>query len=404
MTDASVPGRVRPASASEPELGKFRVLAIDGGGIRGVIPAVLLADLEALLGSALASVRSDPAQVSSAALWEGISEPRIADCFHLIAGTSTGGLLAAGLTNAGTDRRPKLSAAEAVDAYKSHGKEIFHRSLLQSLLNPLNLLRPKYPLAQLRKVLEIRTVLGAGRLEDARTGVLIASYDLSVPGPRLFTRWGAPGAGTTPAAPEETMVQAGLATAAAPTYFDPEKLGVSRLVDGGIYAGNPALAAISMALRRTEEPRPLDPSEILLVSLGTGVWEQPLDPGWGGIIGWLRPRKGREPLLEALLGGQADFATEAAHMILNGWSETSLPGADPTGPAGPWWDPNLPPASVGGGPRFWRYQAALPEPWALDDVSKLSQLTDIGAAMTERYRNELERLAALLVRAGPVPR
>ncbi|MDQ6818011.1 MAG: patatin-like phospholipase family protein, partial [Actinomycetota bacterium] len=255
MTHAGVPGRVRPASASEPELGKFRVLAIDGGGIRGVIPAVLLADLEALLGSALASVRSDPAQASSAALWEGISEPRIADCFHLIAGTSTGGLLAAGLTNAGTDRRPKLSAADAVDAYKSHGKEIFHRSLLQSLRNPLNLLRPKYPLAQLRKVLEIRTVLGAGRLEDARTGVLIASYDLSVPGPRLFTRWGAPGAATTPAAPEETMVQAGLATAAAPTYFDPENLRGSRLVDGGIYAGNPALAAISMALRRTEEPR-----------------------------------------------------------------------------------------------------------------------------------------------------
>ncbi len=394
---------MRLASANEPQLGKFRVLAIDGGGIRGVIPAVLLADLEALLNRTLASVRGDPAQASTAALWDGISEPRIADCFHLIAGASTGGLLAAGLTNAGSDHRPKLSAADAVNVYRSHGQEIFHRSLLRSLLNPLNLLRPKYPLAQLRKVLEIQTVLGAGRLEDARTGVLIASYDLSVPGPRLFTRWGAPGAGTTPAAPEETMVQAGLATAAAPTYFDPEKLGPSRLVDGGIYAGNPALAAISMALRRTEEPWPVDPSEILLISLGTGAWEQPLDPGWGGIIGWLRPRKGGEPLLEALLGGQGDFATEAAHMILNGWSETSLPGTDAAAPVGPWWDPNLPPASVGGGPRFWRYQAALPDPWALDDVSKLSQLTDIATAMTERYRSELERLAVLLVRAGPVP-
>jgi hypothetical protein len=90
-------------------------------------------------------------------------------------------------------------------------------------------------------------------------------------------------------------------------------------------------------------------------------------------------------------------------MILNGWSETSLPGADPAGPAGPRWDPNLPPASVGGGPRFWRYQAVLPAPWALDDASKLSQLTDIANAMTARYRTELGRLAELLIKAGPVP-
>ncbi len=403
MTQASVSELVRAPSDREPRPGTFRILAIDGGGIRGVIPAVLLEDLEGLVSSALARVRNDPAQAPTAALWEGITAPRIADCFHLIAGTSTGGLLAAGLTSTGTDGRPKLSAADAVSVYQSHGKEIFRRPLLRALLNPLNLFYPRYPLAQLRKVLEVPSVLGAGRLENARTDVLITSYDLTLPGPRFFTRWGSPGGGATPSSPSATMVDAALATSAAPTYFDPERLERSRLVDGGVYAGNPALAAISMALRRAEAPRPVDPSEILMISLGTGAWEQALDCGRGGIIGWLRPGTGGEALLEALLGGQADFATEAAHMILNGWSETSLPGVGSAGHGRAWWDPNLPAASVGGGPRFWRYQAALPEPWALDDVGKLPQLTDIAMAMTQRYRGELERLAELLVKDGPVP-
>ena len=120
------------------------------------------------------------------------------------------------------------------------------------------------------------------------------------------------------------MIDAALATAAAPTYFDPEKLKASRLIDGGVYAGNPALAALSMALRRTDAPGPLQLGDILMISLGTGAFERPLNYG-GGILGWLWPRRDGEALLEALLGSQGDFATEAAYLILNGWSATTLP-------------------------------------------------------------------------------
>jgi hypothetical protein len=396
-------GRERPPSDRSPRSGRFRILSIDGGGIRGVIPAVLLQTLEGLLNSTLASVRDNPADKPTAALWENVTEARIADCFHLIAGTSTGGLLAAGLTTTAPGGRPKLSAADAAHMYESHGPRIFHRPLWRNVLDHFNVAFPRFPLNQLRRALEDPTVLGDGALKDARTDVLITSYDTSLPGPRLFTRWGAPHAGTNPKSPPETMIDAGLATAAAPTYFDPEKLGLSRLVDGGVYAGNPALAAISMALRRTSDPGPLDPSDILMISLGTGAWEQPLNYGWGGTFGWLRPRKGGEALLEALLGGQGDFTTEAAHMILNGWSATSLPGAGSAGQPVAWWDPNLSPSAIGAGPQFWRYQPSLPEPWALDDVSKLDDLKRIATEMTQDYRAELERLAELLVRAGSVP-
>ncbi|HZU60547.1 MAG TPA: patatin-like phospholipase family protein, partial [Solirubrobacteraceae bacterium] len=251
---------------------------------------------------------------------------------------------------------------------------------------------PKYPLAQLRTALEDPRVIGDGLLKDARTDVLILAFDTSTPGLRYFTRWGKPGAGSTQASPTETMVEVGLATAAAPTYFDPEVLGQSRLIDGGVYAGNPALAAITLALRRTTAPILRTPRELFMVSLGTGAWLAPLDYGGGGIIGWLQPRKGGEALLEAMLGGSGDFANETAHMLLNG-----------DAPAEDTWEPALPPGHLGGGPQLWRYQPTLPEPFAMDDASKLPQLKEIARRLIDHYQAELERLADQLLRAGPVP-
>jgi uncharacterized protein len=379
--------RLRPVSDRLPESFLFRILSVDGGGIRGVIPALFLARLEALLADALAD-----ASTESAARWEGTGSPRIADCFHLIAGTSTGGLLAAGLTSTGPDGRPRLTAAAAADVYTSHGPAIFHSSLIEEVEQGFGITAPKYPLAQLRTALEDPAVLGDALLKDARTEVLILSFDTSLPALRYFTRWGRPGAGGTPTMPTETMAQVGLATAAAPTYFDPEALGSSRFIDGGVYAGNPSVAAITLALRRTTDPIPRTPRELFMVSLGTGAWSAPLDYGGGGILGWLQPRTGGEALLEAMLGGSGDFANEAAHMLLNG-----------DAPARDEWEPSLPRADVGGGPQLWRYQPVLPEPFAMDDVTKLSQLKQIAIQLTDRYADELARLAAQLIDAGPVP-
>src|SRR5436305_1367230 len=172
----SEPHRVRPPSSAEPELHRLRILSIDGGGIRGVIPAVFLVELERRLKSTLERFRDDPARASIVKAWEGLGDPRIADCFHLIAGTSTGGLLAAGLTTTTPDGRPRLSAVDAVRVYERHGAQIFRRPLLRNLLDHFGLLRPRYPLAQLRKAVENPEVLGAGLLRDAGTDVLITSF------------------------------------------------------------------------------------------------------------------------------------------------------------------------------------------------------------------------------------
>lgn len=389
-----------PADSIRPPSGKpvadhaFRILSIDGGGIRGAIPAAFLAQLEDKLQQALAAAKP---QVAARWREQGIDDPRISDCFHLIAGTSTGGLLAAGLAVA-AGRRPKLSAREAGRIYREHGARIFRRPWWRKLVNPFTLFFPRYPLDQLRATLEDESLLDGAGLQEVRTGIVLTSYETNTARPRLFTGWGAPGAGKEPAQPREKLADAALATAAAPTYFPPEALGASRLVDGGVFAGNPTLAAISMALRRTTPPAPLSLDDLLVVSLGTGQWDHRLEYGSGGIIGWLRPRKGGEALLEALLGGQGIFAAEAAHMMLNHWEETL--GIDSQATA--WWDPTLAPEMVGGGPRFWRYQVELPGPWGLDDYRRVADLERLGRELAERHDQELARLAAALVEHGPV--
>lgn len=112
VSSLSASDRLREPSERLARSDRFRILSIDGGGIRGIIPAVFLDRLEELLKAELDNARAQQSKTEITARWEGVTEPRIADCFHLIAGTSTGGLLAAGLTVTAEDGRPKLSAAE----------------------------------------------------------------------------------------------------------------------------------------------------------------------------------------------------------------------------------------------------------------------------------------------------
>jgi hypothetical protein len=375
------PNQPRPPSKLVPESLDFRILSIDGGGIRGVIPALFLEQLEALLAEELARVRADPERGSIAELWEGIDDPRIAECFHLIAGTSTGALLTAGLTRPGVEGRPLLSAADAADIYRKHGAEIFHRPFVRNVFDHFDLFWPKYPLEQLRKVVADPDLLGHARLKDACTDVLLPAFDISLPGPAYFTRWGSG---------DVTMVEAALASAAAPTFFQPAEIGADHFCDGGVYAGNPSLAAIGMALRRTEPPVPTGPRDMLMISLGTGDWVSGLDPGAGGLLGWVSPLHG-EPLLEATLGGSGDLADEVAHMLLNG---AAPPGYESLS--------KLPLDALGGGPQLWRYQPPLTGSMSLDAVSSLPALGEVAEEQNQRYSAEMAMLAARLLAAGPV--
>ena len=127
------------------------------------------------------------------------------------------------------------------------------------------------------------------------------------PGPHFFKRWRAREA----ASRDAPMVDVGIATSAAPTYFPSHGLDSRALIDGGVFASNPSVAGVVEALkRRGDEPHDLGANELLVVSLGTGHHEvgqtQAKVRRWGR-LGWVWPRP--DPaLVAAFLDGQSDAA------------------------------------------------------------------------------------------------
>jgi hypothetical protein len=351
---------------------RFRILSIDGGGIRGLIPAVLVRDLEERIGKAVGEKRP------------------LSDYFHLFAGTSTGGLISLGLTapDAADPRRPRMDGARLVSLYRDQGPRIFRRSLWQRLATLDGWVRPKHSPAELRRVLDEQ--VGSAPLSDLLRDVVVTSYDMTRSEPHFFKRWRARERDER----NPSILEAAMATALAPTYFPSFELRDSALVDGGVFAGNPTIAAIAEALkRRTDEPAQLAHRELFVVSLGTGVHRKAGFPQrqvarWGR-IGWIRPQRGSPPLLDAMLDAQSDAADHWAHMLLNHEPD----------------DPPPTEADLGHGPRYFRFQADLRQPFGMDDASTpaLDELERVANAVIERRAPELDAVAEQLARAGAIP-
>ncbi len=221
----------------------MRVLAIDGGGIRGLIPALVLAELERR------------------------AERQVFELFDLIAGTSTGGILACALC-----APDPLPASEVVKLYEDEGPEIFDRSLLKQIASLGGLTDERYSSAGLVRVLDRH--LGGVPMTAATVPLLLTAYDTERR--RIhFLRSEGENSGAS-------MVDAAHATSAAPTYFEPVRVGDATLIDGGVYALNPALCAYAEQGGRVD----------LLLSLGTGEHTRPLRyddiKDWGQLE-WARP-------------------------------------------------------------------------------------------------------------------
>jgi patatin-like phospholipase/acyl hydrolase len=241
-----------------------RVLSIDGGGIRGIIPATVIAALEQRTGR--------PAS----------------DLFDLIAGTSTGGILALALTAPGPDGGPRWNATAIIDLYRQEGPKIFSRSLGKRITSIEGLVDERYPSDNLRAVLE--RYLGGATLEQARTPMLVTAYDLVARKPRFFKSWRDEDVGVP-------MPLAAQATSAAPTYFEPVLVKGAPLIDGGVFAGNPAMCAYAEARRLKPD------DDVLLVSLGTGGQTRPITydqaKDWG-LLEWARP------IIDVVFDGSSD--------------------------------------------------------------------------------------------------
>lgn len=185
------------------------------------------------------------------------------------------------------------------------------------------------------------------------------------------------------------VLDAALSTAAAPTYFPCHELDGRALVDGGVFAANPTIAAIAEALGRTSDPRPTL-EEMLVISIGTGEFETGFPPskvrGWGG-LGWIAGGGDEPPILSAMLGGSSDGTDYWAHMLLNHEPGEPRPTAE----------------EVGHGERYFRFQAALEGAIEMDDASWKTLhelLPQVAARLIEERRPEIE---AIVARLTPIP-
>ncbi len=227
----------------------MKALAIDGGGIRGLIPALVLAEIERRTGRGMASM------------------------VDLIAGTSTGGIIACGLA-----KPEPMSAEEIAAIYEIDGPKIFDRSALKVITSANGYLDERYESDGL--VESLRRHLGDARLTDATTPILLTAYDLEARQAVLLR------------SDDISMVDAAHATSAAPTYFEPVRIGNRTLIDGGVFAINPAV----FAYIESDTPE-------LLLSLGTGSHTRRLPyeevKDWGRLE-WA------EPIIDVVFDGSAD--------------------------------------------------------------------------------------------------
>ena len=195
------------------------ILSIDGGGLGGIIPATFLIEFEKRTGKP------------------------ICELFDLIAGTSTGGILATTLTLPNQSGKPKYTAEQVRSAYFDHGATIFHQSLLRSVITLGGLVRPKYSARGLDAMLD--KYLGRSRLHTTLTEILVTAYDMASSTPWFFKTAFAKDHRTP--VDDPLLSQVARATAAAPTYFPPLTMEGHCMIDGGVFASNPALCAYAHA-------------------------------------------------------------------------------------------------------------------------------------------------------------
>ncbi|XP_027335739.1 patatin-like protein 1 [Abrus precatorius] len=231
------------------------ILSIDGGGIRGIIPAVVLEHLENAL----------KAKDESASL---------ANYFDVIAGTSTGGIMTAMLTapHPHDRNRPLFTPREIIDFYINSGPSIFNETSGWNNSYP----GPKYDGKFLHN--KARELLQNTRLENTLTNAVIPTFDLKTLHPVIFSNFKLKTAPSLNAKLSDIII----GTSAAPTYLPPYHFENDdtqfNLIDGGVAACNPAMAAVSEVIQQQKEWNPdftrmksNEHTKILLLSIGCGA-------------------------------------------------------------------------------------------------------------------------------------
>ncbi|KAJ4762010.1 Patatin [Rhynchospora pubera] len=315
-TDADASNVATDRSIQPPSMGKLiTILSIDGGGIRGLIPATILAFLEAKLQEL-----------------DG-PDARLADYFDMIAGTSTGGLITSMLSTPGKDNRPVFAAKEINEFYLENGPKIFPKKKvgpLTSIATGLGLVMgPKYDGKFLHS--KIQSLTNETRLSQTLTNIIIPTFDVKYLQPTIFSSYEAKSDKLKDALISDICIS----TSAAPTYFpahyfetkdDKGNMREFHLVDGGVAANNPTMLAMTnitkeILLENADffPIKPIDYGRFLIISLGTGSAKQEekytaFECAKWGVINWLY-HGGFTPLIDIFSHASADMVDIHASVL-----------------------------------------------------------------------------------------
>ena len=253
----------------------FHILALDGGGTRGIYTAQLLAKIEDAFGT------------------------RIKTYFDLIVGTSTGAIIAGAAVS-------DIPMTDIVALFDTETPHIFRKRWYR-----IPLFLSKYPSEQLAQV--IAKHIPATPLGEIATPLMITSSEIAKSEVQIFrSNYGSPDSeGTPPINKGVCLRDAILASCAAPTFFAPKSVDNLLLADGCLWANNPSTIAAAEALSVFRK----EAQEIRMLSIGTGhstnMYRQ--RRGWGFITGW-----GGAKLTSYVMTLQAQASAHTAKLLLRG--------------------------------------------------------------------------------------
>ena len=268
----------------------IKILSIDGGGIRGIIPVTILSEIEKRTGK------------------------QIYELFDFIAGTSTGGLLTLFL-----NKNNPAPAAALSELYLKHGQDIFPPKpvrktnlctmLKDKLKNTLEdyLSGPKYSVGGINQILKF--LVKNETYKETIKPCLITSYETENNKAVFFTNY-------TERYQNTLIRDIARATSAAPTYFEPVKIkDKGTFIDGGMHSNNPAMCAyIEVIKLLKKEGLDIKNKRIVMVSLGTGdcldSYEYNEMKGWSA-LNWITG-----PLLPYFFGGNSSTVEYQLQQLL----------------------------------------------------------------------------------------
>ncbi|MBT2581248.1 patatin-like phospholipase family protein [Planococcus sp. ISL-109] len=319
-----------------------KILSIDGGGIRGILPAMMLCELERRTGKP------------------------VAEQFDIFVGTSTGAILALGLL-VPDGKQPRYSANDILRLYEREAESMFRKSFLHRAFGLAGrFLHTQYNHREFEHVLKV--YFEELKLSDLLKPAVIPSYDIHGRHAHFFKSTCSKLDERPPDSEIRHIIRA---ATAAPSYFAPAAMPgypKAAFIDGGVFANDPGMCAYTEALDLYGG----ETEDFLLVSLGTGEAQREIDVT--GLQAWFHYGWARS-LLKVMMDGSSDSVDHQLSHAL---------------------------ASEGEQQRYYRFQEKLPADDSgieqLDRVTadNLARLRQLGKKMIDRQSDELDRLCRLL--------